>query len=170
MTDKKKFKDGGEGTKIGNFLRKIGKSDLLEKAVNVVGEVASGDYLGALKVLISKDPDITPEQLEQANHLIDLEFQDRDSARKMQIAALQQDDIFSKRFIYYYTIFISAAAISLIFMMFFIDIPDDNKRIVDMTIGILVGTGLVSIINYYFGSSQGSSNKAKQLNKMLNGK
>ena len=47
-----KIKNGGDGTKVGNWLRDIGRSDILEKAVNMVGDIAKGDYIGVIKTLI----------------------------------------------------------------------------------------------------------------------
>ena len=60
------YKEMTGHTKVGDFLRKIGKSDILEKVVNVAGQAVSGNYLGALKELIRKDSDITPEQRKEA--------------------------------------------------------------------------------------------------------
>ena len=78
------IKNGGEGTKVGNFLRSIGKSDILEKAVNMVGDIATGDYLGAIKTLVSRDKDISPEDKQTASHLLDLDYADRADARDLQ--------------------------------------------------------------------------------------
>ena len=166
--DEKKFKDGGKGSGIGNFLRKIGKSGLIKKAVGIVGAVGSGNYLGALKVLISKDPDITPEQVSEANKLIDLEFKDRADARDLQKVALQQDDLFSKRFIYYLTTGVFAFSVTIVLLLFFIEIPDKNRDVINFILGVVIGTGLTGIFQYFFGSSSGSSDKSKQLNLILN--
>ena len=48
-------------------------------------------------------------------------------------------------------------------MLFFVTIPEDNQRIIDMAIGILIGTGLVGVIQFFFGSSEGSKSKSKML-------
>jgi hypothetical protein len=75
MNDNPKLiKNGGEGTNVGKWLRTIGRSDILEKAVNIVGDVATGDWLGAVKTLISKDEDITIQQQVEANRLIELDM------------------------------------------------------------------------------------------------
>lgn len=157
------IKNGGDGTKIGNLLRSIGRSDILEKAVNLVGDVASGNYLGAIKNLVSKDKDLSPEQKAEAIKLIELDYADRANAREMQIIALQQNDKFSKRFVYYFAIGIAFFSMALIFLLFFVDIPDDNKRVVDMLLGVVIGTGLISVINFFYGSSQGSKTKTELL-------
>lgn len=42
----------------------------------------------------------------------------------------------------------------VVLLLFFVEIPVGNQRIVDMVLGVIVGSGLVSIINYFFGSSE----------------
>jgi len=54
MSNPKLIKNGGAGTRVGNWLRDIGRSDILDKAINMVGDVATGDFLGAVKTLIKK--------------------------------------------------------------------------------------------------------------------
>ncbi len=51
-------------------------------------------------------------------------------------------------------------------MLFFVKIPEGNQRIIDMSIGILVGSGFVAILTYFFGSSQGSKDKQNFMNAM----
>ena len=58
MSNPKLIKNGGAGTRVGNWLRDIGRSDILDKAINMVGDVATGDFLGAVKTLIKKDDGI----------------------------------------------------------------------------------------------------------------
>ena len=52
---------------------------------------------------------------------------------------------------------------SIVIMLFVVEIPEQNQRIVDMILGVIIGTGLVSVINFFFGSSKGSKDKARQL-------
>jgi hypothetical protein len=157
------YKDKHGTTKVGDILRKIGKSDILEKAVGIVGNVASGNYLGAIQTLISKDPDITPEQVKQLDKAIAMDYADRANARAMQVAALSQDDLFSKRFIYYLAIGVFFFSASVVIMLFFVDIPEKNKDVINFILGIIVGTGLTGVFQYFFGSSKGSSEKFQAL-------
>jgi len=83
-------KNGGEGTKVGNFLREIGRSDILEKAVNVVGNVATGNYLGAVKAIVSSDKELTPENKELA-----LKEIEKDIAIEQEISKRWQADVHS---------------------------------------------------------------------------
>lgn len=89
---------------------------------------------------------------------IELEFarlsqQNTDGARELQIAALQQNDNFSKRFVYYLSAFWSIFAVVYIVWITFFTIPADNVRFADTILGFLLGTVVSTIINYFLGSS-----------------
>ena len=92
-----------------------------------------------------------------------LEYENTNSARDMQKVALQQDDIFSKRYVYYLATFWSIVAVGYIFLITFISIPEANVRFADTTLGFLLGTIVATIINYFFGSSKSSSDKNQLL-------
>ena len=92
-----------------------------------------------------------------------LEYQNTNDARDMQKVALQQDDTFSKRYVYYLATFWSFVAVGYIFLITFLTIPEDNVRFADTTLGFLLGTIVATIINYFFGSSKSSSDKNQLL-------
>jgi len=92
-----------------------------------------------------------------------LEYENTNSARDMQKVALQQDDIFSKRYVYYLATFWSIVAVGYIFLITFLTIPEANVRFADTTLGFLLGTIVATIINYFFGSSKSSSDKNQLL-------
>ena len=103
---------------------------------------------------------------EQEIELEKLFVQDRASARDMQKAALSQDDKFSKRFIYYYSIGITALTFSYIFYVSFHEIPDKNRDMVNTILGFLLGVSLSAIIQFFFGSSKGSADKQQAINDL----
>ena len=92
-----------------------------------------------------------------------LEFDNTNSARDMQKVALQQDDTFSKRYVYYLATFWSFVAVGYIFLITFLTIPEANVRFADTTLGFLLGTIVATIINYFFGSSKSSLDKNQLL-------
>ena len=92
-----------------------------------------------------------------------LEYENTNSSRDMQKVALQQDDIFSKRYVYYLATFWSIVAVGYIFLITFLTIPEANVRFADTTLGFLLGTIVATIINYFFGSSKSSSDKNQLL-------
>ena len=93
------------------------------------------------------------ENLKQAQILNDIS-----SARELQKEALQQSDVFSKRFIYYFAIVIIAIAFTYIFLTSFYEIPEVNKRFVDILTGGVIAI-ISTIVNFFFGSSKGSRDK-----------
>ena len=92
-----------------------------------------------------------------------LDYQNTNDARDMQKVALQQDDTFSKRYVYYLATFWSFVAVGYIFLITFLTIPEANVRFADTTLGFLLGTIVATIINYFFGSSKSSSDKNQLL-------
>jgi hypothetical protein len=88
-------------------------------------------------------------------------------ARILQGKALAQDDIFSKRFIYYYAIFWSICASAYIGFITFGYIPKDNVRFADTILGFILGTVVAQIIAFFYGSSKSSQGKDKVIHEML---
>ena len=154
-----------EKTGLSKWLgKKLGNSKTASKVVEIAESVMGG----------SKIDEATEEQVKamrealMANE-IDLEriyAEDRNSARDMQKAALSQDDVFSKRFIYYLASFWSAVSALYVFLITFIDIPEDSVRFADTCLGFILGTVIATIINFFYGSSMGSKIKGARLHKM----
>ena len=91
-----------------------------------------------------------------------LNVENTKSAREMQIAALQQEDKFSKRFAYYLAMFWSIVGAGyLVAATWF---PVVNEKMADTVLGFLLGTIVATIINYFYGSSKGSKEKQDVLN------
>lgn len=97
---------------------------------------------------------------------LELEFNNTNNARDMQKVALQQDDIFSKRFVYYLASFWSIVGVIYIFFITFAPIPETNVRFADTVLGFLLGTILATIINFFLGSSKGSTDKQDFINQI----
>jgi hypothetical protein len=96
-----------------------------------------------------------------------IDAQDRQSARQMQMTALQQEDLFSKRFLYYYAMAMSGFAALYIAAVTFVPIPEANIRFADTILGFLLGTVISAIIQFFFGSSWGSQEKTRALGSIL---
>ena len=75
------------------------------------------------------------------------------NSRNLQIEALKQDDKFSKRFIYYFAIFWSVFAVVYLTGITFIEIPKENVRFADTTVGFLLGTIVATLIGFFYGNS-----------------
>lgn len=94
---------------------------------------------------------------------------DGQNARAMQVAALGQDDPLPKRFVYYLATGWSCFAAVYIFWITFADIPPHNVRFADTILGFLLGTVIAMILQFFFGSSQGSVKSAQALRDLARG-
>jgi len=148
-----KFKEEHGKTKVGSFLQKFAP-DILDVVGDVLPEKGA---LGIIKNLISKDDKLTAEQKAEALELLKIDLENTKDARDMQKVALAQDDLFSKRFIYYLSVFWSVISAAYLFFATFTEIA--NEKMADTVLGFLLGTIISTIINFYFGSSTGSKEK-----------
>jgi hypothetical protein len=94
-----------------------------------------------------------------------LAFDNVNDALDMQKEALKQDDVFSKRFVYYFSWFWSFAAVAYLLIVTLMTIPPENVRVVDTILGFLLGTIVATIINYHMGTSASSDRKTELLGK-----
>lgn len=155
-----------------NFLTKIfsgGIGDLVEKVGGVVqGFVTTKEEKEKLNQEITKIVNEHQEKMAAlAQAELDSYLKDTQSAREMQIAALNQSDTFSKRFIYY----LAAGLILLTFgydmLFFFIKYPPENRDMINMVAGVLNSTALATIVSFFFGSSKGSKDSGDRMDKMM---
>jgi hypothetical protein len=168
MKEKKSFWQTG----VGGVLKKVAPA-----AIDLVGDHIPGGAL--LKTIFKSEIEKSGlSAIEKEEAVMDFEkalkeyelrerdmlLQDLADARDLQKAALQQGDLFSKRFIYYLAAFIMLAIAVFVAMLFYVDIPEGNSEIVYMAFGIFMGIG-TSVAAFFFGSSQGSKDKEAYLNK-----
>jgi hypothetical protein len=152
-----KHKDKTGKTLIGSFLSKTAPHLL-----NIVGDILPDQgVLGVIGNLISVDNKLTPEQKVEALELLKIDLENTKDAREMQRAALLQDDLFSKRFVYYLAIFWSVVSSLYFFVATFTEVV--NEEMADIILGFLLGTVAGSIINFFFGSSAGSKAKDQKV-------
>lgn len=140
------------GAAVGWLADKLGMPDA---TVETITEALQGNPEMTLKL---KELDLEYAKVDAA---------DRDSARNMQIVALQQDDLFSKRFNYYFAMGWSAFSMVYFILVTFVDLPKDGVNFANIILGFLLGTAIAAIFNFYFGSSQGSKDKTKEIEGML---
>ena len=91
------------------------------------------------------------------------EAADRDSARQMQIAALQQEDRFAKHFIYWYAWFWSVGSTLYFFSVTFLPMPQGGRDFANIILGFLLGTAVATIISFFYGSSKSSKDKTEAI-------
>lgn len=140
------------GAAVGWLADKLGMPDA---TVDTITEALQGN------------PELTMKLKELDLEYAKVDAADRDSARKMQIVALQQDDLFSKRFNYYFAMAWSAFSMLYFILVTFVDLPKDGVNFANIILGFLLGTAIAAIFNFYYGSSQGSKDKTKDIEGML---
>lgn len=143
---KKKIKD----TKLGKFLK-----EKAPKVLDVIGDVLpDSGSLGIVKNLISKDPDLTPEEKAEIHAQIvevyKLEVEDRDSARnrEIEVAKVKKFDL-----MFNLTGIVGLGSFSfLVYAIVYLNIPENNKEIWIHLIGITEGI-TISLFGYFYGSA-----------------
>ena len=131
------------GAAVSLIASKLG----VEDTVAEVAKAIAGDPLAAQKLA---EMEMEYAKLDMANVA---------NARTMQIAALQQEDVFSKRFIYYFAVAWSVFAMVYFSFATFGTIPDSGVRVADTILGVLIGTVITGFFNFFYGSSKGSKDK-----------
>lgn len=158
----KPFKD----TKVGKWLK-----DTLPEVLDKVD-----DHFPVVSILTSavRGSSITEAQKQEFDRLI-FEYEQNErrdymedlaNARAMQIAALAQDDKFSKRYLYYLSSFVIASATAFGTMLFFVDVPEDNRRLVEMFADIYLFAGAIMVMQFFFGSSKSSHMKDETIKRL----
>lgn len=110
------------------------------------------------KVLEFKQAVLANEAAIEMAYLADVQ-----SARNMQVAALGQDDLFSKRFVYVFAAAWSAFAMAYFVAVTFAEVPSEGQRIADTILGVLIGNVLGSVFSFFFGTTKGSAEKTRLL-------
>ena len=92
---------------------------------------------------------------------------DRASARDLQKAALDSDDRFAKRFIYYYATGLSLLTFIFIFWAAFVyDYSNGGSnqalRVIDTVLGFLLGVSLSAIIQFFFWIERGQQEQGRE--------
>ena len=131
----------------------------------IAGKLGVADTVEAVTKAIAADPDAALKLAQIDLDKLKAEYANTADARDMQKVALQQSDIFSKRFPMYLTAFWSFVATVYIGFITFSVIPDKNVRFADTILGFILGTVIATLLNFWFGSSVGSKDKAELLKK-----
>ena len=145
---------------IQNNLPKVAQA-VMNKGLDYVQEKTgielkpdmSAEEVKALREAAQKHEEF---KIEQAN-------KNTADARAMQVAALNQDDKFAKRYVMYLATFWSVTAVVYIFLITFTFIPEMNVRFADTILGFLLGTVVATILNFFLGSSASSKEKTEVL-------
>jgi len=157
---------------IANAAMAKGKSWVQEKTGVDLDkpDLTSEDYVKLKQFQLEHEEELMrlrqeDDKLAQAE--LKLYLEDVQDARGMQEKALEQEDIFSKRFLYYYTIVCTFLAFTYIGFITFGDIPADNVRFADTILGFVLGTVIAQMFSFFYGSSQGSKVKTSTMSEVV---
>lgn len=145
---------------IQNNLPKVAQA-VVDKGLDYVQE----------KTGIELKPDMSAEEvkalresaMKHEEFMVEQANKNTADARAMQVAALNQDDKFAKRYVMYLATFWSVTAVVYIFLITFTFIPEMNIRFADTILGFLLGTVVATILNFFLGSSASSKEKTEVL-------
>jgi len=113
----------------------------------------------------TKLADIQMAAMKHEEFMAEIDLKNTQGARDMQQKAMDSEDPVVRRFIYRFAWLWSSFAILYIFVITYCNIPEKNIRFVDVILGFIMGTVISTILNFFFGSSQGSKLKTNELLK-----
>jgi hypothetical protein len=113
----------------------------------------------------TKLAEIQMAAMKHAEFMAELDLKNTQDAREMQEKAMENADPMVRRFVYMFATYWSVFATGYIVLITIADIPEKNIRFVDVVLGFILGTVVATILNFFFGSSQSSKEKTKELMK-----
>jgi hypothetical protein len=137
-----------------------------------VGWIASklgipDDTIEGVTAALTGNPEMTMKLKELDLEYAKLDAQDRDSARNREIEIAKSDVHFiTKNITSILAIAILTGALIIPMLVFFVDFPDSQENILIFVLGSLFGIA-TQVVSYYFGSSQGSKDKTKEIQGMI---
>ena len=142
---------------------------VVETAIKVSGAKNEADVIQILNADPVKAAQVAEAIRAQETELINLAYADLSNARAMQIAALNQSDIFSKRFVYYFIAMWTVFSMAYLVAVTFEVLPPSNIRYADLILGFLFGTALSSSFQYLLGTSVASKVKDQTISNLSKG-
>lgn len=137
-----------KGERIKEFLETIGQSKLIGKAATIAGQAVSGNYLGALKTLISSGKEnMTEEQRAFALKLIEQDMVEMQEVSKRWESDMVSDSWLSKNI----RPLILAFLVFVVTILAIIDSTTSGFEVKDHWIS-LFSTILSTVVIAYFGS------------------
>lgn len=146
---------------IANNMPKVADA-VIEKGVDYVQ-----DKMG---ITLKPEHEATKEDYEKWNaeaakheeFMAELDEKSRQRATDMQMKAMDSDDPFIRRFLYYFIGCWSAFSMVFIPCLIWASIPESGQRYADTILGYVMGTIVTSMFAFLLGSSQGSRMKDKK--------
>lgn len=143
-TNPKLKKNGGEGTKVGNFLRTINFS----KGASVVSNLIQGNISGAIDVIADKDNGMSDAERDFALTVMKLDIEEMKGVSSRWKSDMTSDSYLSKNVRPLTLIFLTVMTMILIYLDFYygaeLDVPNEW---IELLKSLLLGVYIA-----YFGS------------------
>jgi hypothetical protein len=137
-----KIKNGGDGTKVGNFLRKIGYKDV----IGVVGNLATGNFMEAIDI-ITGDESLSEEEREFALTVMKLDIAEMKGVSERWKWDMKSDSYLSKNVRPLSLIFLTITTVVLIYIDSFSEGVSVPSEWIELLKSLLLGIYIA-----YFGS------------------
>jgi hypothetical protein len=147
----------------GNDMAASVAAQVVGIAQTVTGTAAPDAALTALQADPAKALEFQQKVLEADTLLTAALLADVQNARAMQVAALGQDDIFSKRFVYYFASVWSAFSMLYFCAVTFAPLPAAGQRVADTILGVLITSVVGVMFAYFYGTTKNSMEKTRML-------
>lgn len=146
---------GKLGKWIGGKNGEAVAEQVISIAQSVTGEPDPNKAANAILANKAQLMEFEEQVFQRELQLEKLALQNVEGARNLQIVALNQSDLFSKRFIYYFASAWSIFAFIYLLGITFLTVPESNIRFADTVLGFLLGTVIAGMICFFFGTSIG---------------
>lgn len=117
---------------------------------------------------LTGNPELTMKLKELDLEYAKLEVQDRDSARQAYAAVATSENAtqLDKVVVPLLALGVVGLAFTLIAILMFVNTPQDQQQIIIFALGFITSAA-GQVLSFYFGSSQGSKEKTKEIQEMM---
>jgi hypothetical protein len=143
---------------ISNGMHKVA-DQVIEKGVDAVQEKLGIELKPEGEASPEYNEKLKAEAMKHEEFMAELDEKSRQRATEMQMKAMESDDPFVRRFLYYFISLWSIFAVIFIPCLIWVAIPESNVRFADTILGYVLGTIITGMFAFLLGSSQGSRNK-----------
>ena len=140
---KQTYKEKNGTTRVGDFLRSIGKG----KVLDVVGSLATGNIKGAIEAISAKDNGMNDQEREYALKVMELDVEEMKGVSARWSSDMQSDSWLSKNVRPLTLIFLTVTTVALIYLDSFNKSVSVPQEWIELLKSLLLGIYIA-----YFGS------------------
>lgn len=154
-TKKPTYKERNGTTRVGDFLRNIGKTELLKKIFGAGAELITGDVKGAVEVLIKDSEELSQHQREHALKLLESDVKESEEITKRWISDNSSDSWLAKNI----RPLVLAFLMLTLFIYIILDSSLQDFQVAKEWISLLTSLLLTTVAAYFGGRSYEKSKK-----------